>query len=332
MNTREELHALVDALHSDSLDAAHCQLETVRRSYADPPPDVTVCTTWPQLVAELEQFPMEPEKWTAAADGDPVAENDRWAFRGHSNSDWDLEPSVERLGFGVDWESAERDMMRDFKAKAHLYSASVPSGGHESEIEWRSFMQHHGLPTRLLDFTYSPYVATYFAIRDESPGVRFAAVWALELNRLGEAADAVYSALPDIKDRQGLITMPRRPYSELALYPRLADQTVFNKRGFVVPVLPRAENKQLSSQQGLFLLNGAPQKTFCKSLSAMMSGERSTWCRRIYIDQHLRPEALRRLLRMNVHELSLFPSLEGLARYAVRKAELLALRETGDNI
>jgi hypothetical protein len=323
MDIRERLHTSVDGLPTACLEAALSQIEIIEKSFAAPPPEAEVCTNWSEMVAAFDRFPTQPEEWSMNEDGEPIPSHDIWAFRGQSSSEWGLTSCIERLPAVVDPYRAEDIMQREFKAKAHLYSSGKPCD-QGSDIEWLSLMQHRGLPTRLLDFTFAPYVAAYFALKEGSPNSRFAAIWAVELNQLASAADAVYQQLPGVKASSGLLRIPRIRYSELALHPNLEQAGVLRRKGFVVRVLPNVENIRLSCQQGLFLLSAG---NFRESLESMMCGKaRSQWLRLIYIDRQSRHDILRRLLQMNIHELSLFPDLDGLARFAAAKAELLALR------
>lgn len=82
----------------------------------------------------------------------------------------------------------------------------------EDVIEWLALMQHFGAPTRLLDFTQSPYVATYFAVEDATEDSVIWAVnesWvrnqagrlALEKDeRIQKAVDALHKVRPTIDD------------------------------------------------------------------------------------------------------------------------------------
>lgn len=74
----------------------------------------------------------------------------------------------------------EQSLAKRFKQNAYLLLSDIP----QNEWEWLFVMQHHGVPTRLLDWTESPLVGIYFAV-NERPRMA-GALWALlplELNR-----------------------------------------------------------------------------------------------------------------------------------------------------
>jgi len=74
-------------------------------------------------------------------------------------------------------EAEERDLLFRFQQQAHLYVRHPPSAGNLSS--WFALMQHHGPPTRFLDWTKSPYVAAYFALQEEAEREeKRSAVWA----------------------------------------------------------------------------------------------------------------------------------------------------------
>jgi hypothetical protein len=72
----------------------------------------------------------------------------------------------------------EKHMIRDFKRKLHHYTPHVPED--EDVIEWLALMRHYGAPTRLLDFTYSFFVACYFAVNRLDHEKKAAEIWAIE--------------------------------------------------------------------------------------------------------------------------------------------------------
>jgi FRG domain len=97
-------------------------------------------------------------KYFAAARG-------QWIFRGHSNSAYQLLSLVGRAEHtSVNRVKFEESLFSIFRREAQGYLASLP----DSDWEWPALAQHHGLPTRLLDWTYNPLVALYFCVEANS--------------------------------------------------------------------------------------------------------------------------------------------------------------------
>jgi hypothetical protein len=112
----------------------------------------------------------------------------RWIFRGHADCDQELVPSVGREVLSSSRVKYEQSLFDAFRREACAYITSTP----ETEWEWLSLAQHHGLPTRLLDWTSSPLVALYFAVVDNTDGD--GTVFALRT--LSKASTAVLKGSP----------------------------------------------------------------------------------------------------------------------------------------
>jgi len=106
----------------------------------------------------------------------------KFIFRGQSNEKWglstSLERQIERLFPNLEdkWTTPtqEKFMLKDFKWKYPLYSMQSPDP--EDDIEWLTIMQHYGATTRLLDFTYSIFVALHMVVADNGNS---GAIWAI---------------------------------------------------------------------------------------------------------------------------------------------------------
>jgi len=110
-------------------------------------------------------------------------------FRGHSSTDYGLVPSVGRGSFeSKSGKINDREILNAFQRDAHGLVSALPA----SEWEWLSLAQHHGLPTRLLDWTHNVMVALYFAVEDNprSDGRVIA------LSRLAKASYSQLAASP----------------------------------------------------------------------------------------------------------------------------------------
>lgn len=100
-------------------------------------------------------------------------------WRGHSVATWDLIPRIFR---GAEATYRESDLLQKFRLRGASRIENPPR--FKDESEWIRLARHYGLPTRLLDWTYSPIVALYFATCDAQHFNEDACLWCLNPHRL----------------------------------------------------------------------------------------------------------------------------------------------------
>ncbi len=169
-----------------------------------------------------------------------------WAFRGQSNASWPMFSSLSRhlLNFGIDkraWSHQEERIIRIFQRKAHLYLTHIPDKS--DTFEWLSIMQHHGAPTRLLDFTFSPYVAAYFALQRATAE---SVVWAVFPPKIDSNESIALNS--------GEVIIPRKMWMRDA--GNFCKYYLPGKIPFVMQGEPHSMNKRQIAQSGTFLVPG----------------------------------------------------------------------------
>lgn len=231
-----------------------------------------------------------------------------WLFRGEQTIAWrpktSLERCCDRLGVQPKMRrTIEARIIREFRRAYHQFSARVPE--RDSIVEWLSIMQHHGAPTRLLDFTYSVYVAAYFAV-EEAEGD--SVVWALDGPWALQRAATLLKAAGKKQTRS--MFKPFMDNDE-----KLAE-SLFMRKPYVSaawPINPFRLNERLRVQQGAFLMQGDIARPFLDNLGAL-SRQPTDNILRIVIPEALRRQALRHLWSMDISRAALFPGLDGFAK------------------
>lgn len=115
-----------------------------------------------------------------------------YMFRGQRDSTWQLKNGIERL-FPEKYDlpepsvlrSYESRMLKKFKSIAHLYGDFPQLPQDDSKLGWLALMQHHGAPTRLVDFTTMPFMGLYFAIDGASAYSKgFSSIYAVSFRKI----------------------------------------------------------------------------------------------------------------------------------------------------
>jgi FRG domain len=223
-----------------------------------------------------------------------------FAFRGRNDVAEDLRTSLLRLG--GDAVSVERHLLRNFRKYAGR--EAVPF---DSVWNWLALAQHHGLPTRLLDWTYSPYIALHFATASRDRFDRDGVVWLVDYARAQEAAPP---QLRDVLGEQQMNVFTAELLEEAAggldELERLAED-------YVVFLEPPSLNERIVNQYALFSLLSRPDASMDDWVDA-----HPELVRRIVIPAELKWEVRDKLDQANVTERVLFPGLDGLTRALTR--------------
>ena len=162
------------------------------------------------------------------------------------------------------------------------------------------------MPVRLVDFTYSFYVALYFAICrliEKNDG------WVLAFNHDWHKKQLEAQIVPTLA-RTCRVNLREAAFQDSRLFRVFA---VKNPRDYVAAVNPFRRNPRLAKQQGLFLCPANVQHDFDTNLEAALRGSRNRALMLIRVPSAVRTEAMRELRRMNISAASLFPDLSGWA-------------------
>jgi len=224
-----------------------------------------------------------------------------WAFRGHADATWPLESSLTRYlkmfgGPSTGWVTREKKILQTFKRKAHLLLSRTPEEG--ETLEWLALMQHHGAPTRLLDFTWSPYVAAFFALERATSD---AAIWAISScshvpNYRGFYISALLNRVLGLEHSRALPAEIRKEVDAEEIQPALMGE----------PVLM---NQRMTTQAGTFII-----PTLRMDLPVDSIIPRSAVLKLKLATKSLRKQTMDRLYNMNITNATLFPGVDGLAR------------------
>ena len=266
-------------------------------------------STWPELIEELYAHAWDPQL---------KRHRSPFVYRGCCVHDDVLAPAITRLG--DHHPRVEKLLLSDFRQYARLQV-----GPGESEWNWLAVAQHHGLPTRLLDWTYSPYVALHFVTANlgaEEPSVD-GFVWCSNYK-------ATNRYLPSTLRHQ-LEDYRKSVFSVETLQEAVAsldDFDALSSDPFVVFLEPPSIDARIVNQVGLFSIMSRPAKHEAAAqmrLDHYLAGldrERSAGdppvIRRLRVPAGLKWEIRDRLDQANITERVLFPGLDGLSAWLRR--------------
>lgn len=246
------------------------------------------------------------------------------AFRGYNTMGNALATGLERTCIAIDGgltsaRQREIALIREFRRRAHHYLSDVPEP--RNWLEWLALMQHHGAPTRLLDWTYSLHVATHFAVSHVSPDdAGHLAIWMIDTTWCREASTAVGEREKcTIGELSGHLM--RSGDENL----RSSQLLAWKLAPTVWPVNPFRLNERLTLQKGVFLACGDPTKSFVQNLQALDGFDKASNVTEFVVPRSQLPTISRELYNANVTEATLFPGLDGFARSLRTSLRFLSL-------
>lgn len=214
-------------------------------------------------------------------------------FRGQSKSEWQLVPKILRADAG---EHSESFLIRRFKQNASLLLQQRP----QNDFEWMFLMQHHSMPTRLLDWSESPLVALYFAV--EANHGDEGALWTLLPTALNERSNY----RPDYA-----LEIPSFEDEHLTNY--LPETVASEHRSRLLPmaaIAPR-NSTRMQSQQGAFTISHRD--------NIPINDAGAPGSDRDYVWRYLIPPSAKAIIKkelkiLGVTRFQLFPDLDSLAQ------------------
>jgi hypothetical protein len=220
-------------------------------------------------------------------------------FRGLARSSYPNVSSLARLG--DDYQQLERHLIRNFRKYAHRERPGP------TLWDWLSLAQHHGLPTRLLDWTFSPFVAAHFATATYPDDE--AVVWTVECAAAHERMPArLRSALRD----EGASVFTTELLADHA--PTLAALDGFTEHEpFVLFFEPPSLDDRIVNQSAVLSAMSDPRA----SLDDWLGDHKDLWHAWL-ITPEAKAEIRERLDQGNITERVLMPGLDGLAAWLRR--------------
>ena len=213
-------------------------------------------------------------------------------WRGQADESWNLFPSIHHQGLS----KKEISMTIRFRNLAKVRYLDCPTNNQDYP-RWLFLMQHHGLPTRLLDWTRSPLTALFFAVeedQDNDNDKEDAAIWALNPLRFNE-------------QEIGEIKLPCADSGKLyALFQEAFEHTA-NTTDQIAATLPFHTDLRHLLQQAVVTIHGS-----ITPINALEGSEE--FLRKIIIPGPFKKNMRDYLYNLSISKSTLFPDLESLAK------------------
>ncbi len=221
-----------------------------------------------------------------------------YVYRGVQDRTYNLSTTLNRLGES----HLEKHLLRNFIKYSHRHERS------RSTWNWLALAQHHGLPTRLLDWTYSPLVALHFATSDFNSFGKDGAIWAINYSDTREyLPDQLKLAISEEGSHIFTAEILEKVVDELPKLEKLRPES------YALFFEPPSLDERIVTQHAVFSMMSDPNTL----INDWLEGKKIRYFK-IIIPSGLKWEIRDKLDQSNIHERVLFPGLDGLAKWLKR--------------
>jgi hypothetical protein len=221
-----------------------------------------------------------------------------YVYRGLNRNTYALSTTLNRLGES----HLEKHLLRNFKKYAHQQVQQ------DSMWNWISLAQHHGLPTRLLDWTYSPLVALHFAVGNFRKYHEDGLIWAINyVDTKNHLPEKLASVIEEEGSHIFTTEMLKRAVQDL---PELQS---LQEKPFPVFLEPPSLDDRIVNQYSVFSMMSNPNIMIDDWLK-----DNNVRAFKMHIPAHLKWEIRDKLDQSNINERVLFPGFDGLAKWLKR--------------
>src|SRR5258708_20949809 len=222
----------------------------------------------------------------------------KWIFRGQREYTWGLKTSSDRMfeeytKASVSKLNVEIALIKRFQRESHHYG--INNINYLNIPEWLSLMQHYGSPTRLLDWTHSPWVGLFFAIIDLEKD-KDAALWLADWTEI------------DSNTNDTLKELYKKDHNVMSIDDFI--KTISLGDG-IVKLNSFKQNQRQIIQQGTFLFPTNIEKTFEDNLIKKLTKGSLI---KLKVPYRIKADIIKKLYRMNISFTTLYPGIEGFSR------------------
>jgi hypothetical protein len=223
------------------------------------------------------------------------------AYRGLSDAGYILSTSLMRLG--GPYERLEKHLVRNFRKYAQR--DAVPR---DSTWNWLTLAQHHGLPTRLMDWTFSPYIAMHFATADLERFKTDGVIWAVDYVKVHQSLPATFRSELE-KEGADLFTVEMLERAA----PSVEALEQISEEPFLLFLEPPSLDDRVVNQYALLSVMSRSTVRVDEWLA-----DHPDFHARYIIPADLKWEIRDKLDQANITERVLFPGLDGLSSWLKR--------------